>query len=118
MAGKGVPSDTPPPESLGIRVLGATRPKRGEDHLPPSVVVLPQISPLSLQAQRLNNKPGREEKRAGLARRRGRQRGGTRPVCRGCYSGLMIVAPPGPEGNHSSTQESHSESAWESSEED
>lgn len=98
---------------MDVRVL-ATRPQ-GRTTL--SAALLKAAS-LPLQVQRLDSQSRREEKGAGPSRRRDRQRAGTRPVCRGCYSGLMIVAPPGPESNHSGTPESHSESAWESSEED
>ncbi|KAJ6655124.1 hypothetical protein lerEdw1_006028 [Lerista edwardsae] len=53
------------------------------------------------------------------SRRRGKQREGARPVCRGCYSGLTIVAAPTQEGKKAPTQEglwwSQSESGEDSS---
>ncbi|XP_061443525.1 uncharacterized protein LOC133365529 isoform X2 [Rhineura floridana] len=51
-------------------------------------------------------------------RRRGKLRTSTRAMCRGCYSGLTIVAPPAQDSKNQTLIGSHSESDGDSSEED
>nr|XP_028606221.1 periaxin-like isoform X3 [Podarcis muralis] len=60
----------------------------------------------------------RSARGAASARARGKQRSGARAVCRGCYSGLMIVAPPAQGSKNETWIGSHSESEGDSSEED
>ncbi|XP_077772800.1 uncharacterized protein LOC114607300 [Podarcis muralis] len=57
-------------------------------------------------------------KRSARGAARGKQRSGARAVCRGCYSGLMIVAPPAQGSKNETWIGSHSESEGDSSEED
>ncbi|KAM6450326.1 uncharacterized protein PHA67_017431 [Liasis olivaceus] len=66
----------------------------------------------------LELKSGPRTKRGAIGVRRGRLRAGTRPICRGCYSGLMIVGLPVQESKNASWNESHSESEGRSSEGD
>ncbi|XP_054848026.1 uncharacterized protein LOC129338004 isoform X2 [Eublepharis macularius] len=56
----------------------------------------------------------REEKKVAPARRRGKQKG-TRPVCRGCFSGLMLKGQPAQGGHKGTAPESLSESGGASS---
>ncbi|XP_060136506.1 uncharacterized protein LOC118092209 isoform X2 [Zootoca vivipara] len=73
--------------------------------------------PVKLQEPRSESRTKRSLRGAAPARARAKQRSGTRAVCRGCYSGLMIVAPPAQGSTKETWIGSHSESEGDSSEE-
>ncbi|XP_060136509.1 uncharacterized protein LOC118092209 isoform X5 [Zootoca vivipara] len=79
----------------------------------------PTFPPLerSQQEPRSESRTKRSLRGAAPARARAKQRSGTRAVCRGCYSGLMIVAPPAQGSTKETWIGSHSESEGDSSEE-